>query len=90
MSRQLKSLLLGTVGAAGLALSFISPALASTNEPAANLGLTSFNDGFGGLTPGWAFRQYDFISRYPESPARTAKKSARPCSTTSTSMLLFR
>jgi hypothetical protein len=60
MSRQLKSLLLGTVCAAGLALSCGSAAFASSNEPAVNLGNTSFNDAFGGLTPGWAFMQYDF------------------------------
>ncbi len=78
MSCHLKSLLLGTVCAAGVALSFTSPALASTNEPAVNLGLTSFNDGFGGLTPGWAFRQYDFYEPLSGITGTDGKKIGAP------------
>jgi hypothetical protein len=78
MSGRLKSLLLGATGAAALTVSTAGIAFASSDEPAVNLGLTSFNDGFGGLTPGWAFMQYDFFIGNNAITGDNGKKIGEP------------
>ncbi|MDE8346079.1 MAG: hypothetical protein POH28_07905, partial [Acidocella sp.] len=65
MSDHFKSRLLGAVCVAAMSLGLASVAMASSEEPAGiNLGGTSFNDGFGGLTPGFVYQQYFQYSHF--------------------------
>jgi len=58
MSSSLKRRLAVSLWAAGLTLGAIAHAHASSTQPAGiNLGGSGFNDGFTGLTPGWAYSQ---------------------------------
>src|SRR5271166_3393646 len=51
--------LLGAASAAVLTLTSVWLARASSTEPSGiNIGGSSFNDGFGELTPGWVYQQY--------------------------------
>jgi len=65
MSSKLKRRLATGACAAALTFAATGGALASSTQPAGiNLGGTSFNDGFGGLTPGWAYVQIAQYSHF--------------------------
>lgn len=76
MSDHFKTRLLGAVCVAALSLATAGIASASSDEPAGiNLGGTSFNDGFGGLTPGFVYQQYFQYSHFSAINDQNGNKS---------------
>jgi hypothetical protein len=65
MSLKIKQCLATGACIVALALATMTGAKASSTQPAGiNLGGTSFNDGFGGLTPGWVYVQIAQYSHF--------------------------